>query len=106
MKKSEIFLKNNEDLRVAVLSEISSQVRQHEGLKLIIDFEKSIAYSCGHDQEDEAQLIENVTQTHAIIYHQGNLMESKKLSELSTDMLIQIVGGLEKSLEKANVTQK
>lgn len=102
MKKSEIFAKNNQDLRNAVLGEIGSLVRQHSDQKLLIHFKTGVFFSPACNEQDSPHLIEEVSETHAVVHHNGYSSHTVRLSDLHIEMLIQIVDALEKSFASAN----
>lgn len=106
MKKSEIYAKNNNDLRLAIINEIRSCVRQHKSNDITVEFRSAICYASGYDEQDESQIVEEVNEKEAIIYHRGDETERVALEHLSTEILIQILAGLESSLEEIKAAIK
>jgi hypothetical protein len=102
-KKSEFYNRTHKDLRIAILNEIVSLVRKHTEIEMAVEFVEDISYANGIDEQDSPQVIETVTEELAIIEHQGNEVERVRLEHLSTETLIAIIKGLEKSYEESKL---
>jgi hypothetical protein len=101
MKESKKLEKQYGQLRGQLIAEISLLIKMHKDIEVEPEFKKPIAYAQGFDEQDEQQLIEQVDFLHVTIFHQGNEMEKVKYEYLNTDTLIEVLKGLENSLDEA-----
>ena len=103
MKQSQRLKKEHNQLRIQSISEIMLLVKKHFDIEMAIEFVEPIFYGQGFDEQDNAPEIEEITDSGlAIVFHQGSEVERINLENLETDKLIEIVRGLEKSLESIN----
>lgn len=101
MKQSQRLGKRYNQLRSQLSAEISLLHKMHMDIEVEPEFKKPIAYAAGMDEQDEHQLIEEVTVTEAVIYHQGNEVERVKYEDLTTEVLLELLKGMEQSYEEA-----
>lgn len=101
MKASKKLSKQYEALRSLIIAEISLAIKLHNDIEVEPEFKKPISFAAGGDEQDEHQLIEYVDLLKVTIYHQGNEVGTEKYENLSTNTLLEILAGLEESLEDA-----
>ncbi len=99
MKQSQKLENDYNHLRGRLIAEIALLIKQHQDIEVEPEFKKPIAYAQGFDEQDESQLIEYIDVNEVTIFHQGNEVEKVKLEHLTTDILIAVLKGLEKSFE-------
>ena len=101
MKQSENLNQKYQDLRNRIVAEIMLLVKKHIfDHEVAVEFQKPIFYGTGHDEQDNAPEIEEVTDSGlVIIYHHGDETERFPLEQLSTDKLLEVLEGLELSFE-------
>jgi len=101
MKESKKLEKQYGQLRGQLIAEISLLIKMHNDIEVEPEFKKPISYAVGMDEQDEHQLIEQVDFLNVTIFHQGNEIEKVKYENLSTEILIELLKGLEISLDEA-----
>jgi hypothetical protein len=103
MKQSIKLKKENNELRIRIISEIMMLVKKHLfDLEMAVEFPSPIFYGSGVDEQDNAPEVEEVTDSGlAIVYYQGSEIERVRLETMETDKLLEILEGLELSLEDA-----
>lgn len=101
MKQSQRLEKRYNQLRGQLIAEITLLCKLHMDIEIQPEFKKPIAYAAGMDEQDEYQLIEEVTITEAVVYHQGNEVERVKHEDLTTEVLLALLKGMEQSYEEA-----
>jgi hypothetical protein len=102
MKQSENLNQKYQDLRNRIVAEIMLLVKKHIfDHEVAVEFQKPIFYGTGHDEQDNAPEIEEVTDSGlVIIYYQGSETERFPLEQLDTEKLIEVLEGLELSFEE------
>lgn len=101
MKQSVKLKKQYDQLRKQLVAEIMLLLKQHQDIEIEPEFKKPIAYASGMDEQDEHQLIEQVNENFVTIFHQGNEVETVGYGSLSTEILIELLAGMEDSFEDA-----
>jgi hypothetical protein len=101
MKQSQRLEKEYNHLRGRLISEIMLLIKQHQDIEIEPEFKKPIAYAVGYDEQDEHQLIEEVNENFVTVFHQGNEVETVGYGNLSTEILLNLLKGMEESLEEA-----
>lgn len=101
MKASKNFTNSYHALRIGILEEISRLVQKHLfDLEMAVEFPKPIFYGSGIDEQDNPPEIEEITDSGlAIIFYQGSECERVRLETMETSKLLEILEGLELSLE-------
>lgn len=102
MKQSERLATQHAQLRRQAIAEIMLLVRRHQTIEMEIEFTEPIFYGQAIDEQDSPPEIQEITEAgFAVIFYQGDEIEKVALERLSTEKLIEIVNGLEESLEEA-----
>ena len=101
MKQSQRLEKRYNQLRSQLHAEIGLLHKMHMDIEVEPEFKNPIAYAAGMDEQDEYQLIEEVTVTEVVVYHQGNEVERVKYEDLTTEVLLALLKGMEQSYEEA-----
>lgn len=101
MKESKKLEKQYNQLRSQLSAEISLLLKMHNDIEIEPEFKKPIVYAQGYDEQDEPQLIEEVNVSFVTVFHQGNEVETVGYGSLSTEILIELLKGMEDSLADA-----
>lgn len=101
MKESKKLEKKYNQLRSQLIAEIGLLHKMHKDIQIEPEFKNPVAYAQGFDEQDEHQLIEQVTATEAIAYHQGNQVEQIRFEDLTTLTLLELLKAMELSFEEA-----
>jgi len=100
MKNSEKILDKYNNLREEIIREIVINVLEHQRLEMSVEFDEPIFIGEGIDEQDNPPVIEEANEVEVIIYHQGNSTDRIKFEHLPTSKLIEVLKGVEESLEK------
>ena len=105
MKQSEKLTNKYQELRNRIVAEIMLLVKQHvDDHEVLAELPDPIFYASGIDEQDNPHEINEVTEKgEVVIYYQGDETERFPMEQLSTEKLIEVLEGLEKSYE--NLTQ-
>ena len=105
MKQSEKLAEKYQELRNSIVAEIKLLVKKHIfDLETSVEFQKPIFYGSGFDEQDNPPEIEEVTDSGlVIVYYQGNESDRFPIEQLDTEKLLEVLEGLEESLEALTV---
>lgn len=101
MKQSQRLSTKYIQLRAQLVAEIMLLLKQHQDIEIEPEFKKPISFAEGMDEQDEHQLIEGLDEHFVHVFHQGNDVGKFGIETLSTETLIELLKGMEASLEDA-----
>ncbi|HUU86306.1 MAG TPA: hypothetical protein VMX17_00965 [Candidatus Glassbacteria bacterium] len=100
MTPSREYKRQHQFMRNTIIQDIAQLVKTHLfSLEMAVEFQKPIFFGQGIDEQDNRPEVQDVTYSLAIIFHQGMEVERVSLEHIETDKLIEILEGLELSLE-------
>jgi hypothetical protein len=98
MKQSQRLEKKYNELNGQLIAEIRLLLKQHQDIE--IEPEVNVFWAT-MDEESEPQIIQEVYVDVVTIFHHGDAIQSVSLEHLHTSTLIEVLKGMEKSLEEA-----
>jgi len=98
MKQSQRLEKKHNELIGQLIAEIRLLLKQHQDIE--IEPELSVFWA-STDEGYDPQMIQEVYVDVVTIFHNGDAVQSVSLNHLHTSTLIEVLKGMEKSLEDA-----